>query len=627
MRQHEQTESRVRPVSPRGNKTVSPGDIIYSRYRLLRQTEESQFSASYQAQDISGEPGALVEVEFIDLDRIQNVHGREARAKTLSRAHQCRHISTQTGFLKIYDVIDVAPTSLNLLTVVREYCSAGPMRELMSVVKFSQGHISDLIDSIANALHQLHRHNLTHGDLSPDTVYVHQAPSVSSSPFGSLGEIHYQATLKLPIVVFSSHFTPRDDGSLTIYNTMYMGCGSTVPEFFSGTALSPAADQFLLATFCYELCAERPCFAGATENERLLGILRGEPTPLPRIFSHWEPVIRRGLRKNPDERYADILTFAASFDEAYERNGARRTDDTQPNLLHRLRISLSPSLRSLWLRLARPFVSGGPRLSQYLRAQIDRIVGLLAKPGDPALSEAAAELAILADPEHHVSSDVLVSSLAVRAAGIALLGMVPLVVLFAISLRQLRGPVDPAILQARPQLMRFLYRDRALAVSRTPITQAQYTLVMEQNLSLELAAADGPVTSISIVNAANYCNRLSKLENLPQCYNVSADRVVWTALRDCRGYRLPTFGEWLYLATLGDEVAAAHRRENAPRAWLSRDDAEVRTDAVTSWSENLWGLAGLDDGVWEMVWRAKQPVPDDPLLAGRQIGFRIVRAY
>ena len=66
----------------------------------------------------------------------------------------------------------------------------------------------------------------------------------------------------------------------------------------------------------YELLVGRRPFPGAKVTEVMLAILQKEPTkpsgadPARGVSPEWDPVVLKGLEKNPEDRYQTAIEFA-----------------------------------------------------------------------------------------------------------------------------------------------------------------------------------------------------------------------------------------------------------------------------------------------------------------------------
>jgi serine/threonine-protein kinase len=97
------------------------------------------------------------------------------------------------------------------------------------------------------------------------------------------------------------------------------------PEALSGELVTPAADQYSLATITYLLLSGCLPFTAKTPREMFSQLLSQPPTPLnsakpglkfPAAVEH---VVMRGLSKDPRQRYPDSVIFAKELDTALKQ--------------------------------------------------------------------------------------------------------------------------------------------------------------------------------------------------------------------------------------------------------------------------------------------------------------------
>lgn len=96
------------------------------------------------------------------------------------------------------------------------------------------------------------------------------------------------------------------------------------PEQFSGAAVDPRSDQFGFCASLYRSLYRQPAFAGATPDELMAAVERGEvtrPSGSSDVPGWILAIVRRGLAHDPDERYPsmDALLAALARDPARVR--------------------------------------------------------------------------------------------------------------------------------------------------------------------------------------------------------------------------------------------------------------------------------------------------------------------
>ena len=183
--------------------------------------------------------------------------------------------------------------------------------------------VSTIISQIADAVHAAHIVGIVHRDLKPDNVMYDPATRrVKLLDFGIATDTDMAPEQRLTRAGFF------------VGTLMYVA-----PEALSGELVSPAADQYSLATIAYLLLTGCLPFTAKTPREMFSQLLSQPPIPLNaarpnlRFASAIEQVIMKGLSKAPTQRYPDAVAFASALE------GALAIDDepSKPGLLSRMK--------------------------------------------------------------------------------------------------------------------------------------------------------------------------------------------------------------------------------------------------------------------------------------------------
>ena len=183
--------------------------------------------------------------------------------------------------------------------------------------------VATIISQIADAVHAAHVVGIVHRDLKPDNVMYDPATRrVKLLDFGIATDTDMAPEQRLTRAGFF------------VGTLMYVA-----PEALSGELVSPAADQYSLATIAYLLLTGCLPFTAKTPREMFSQLLSQPPISLNaarpnlRFASSIEQVIMKGLSKSPTLRYPDAVTFASAFESALAVN----EEPSKPGLISRMK--------------------------------------------------------------------------------------------------------------------------------------------------------------------------------------------------------------------------------------------------------------------------------------------------
>jgi serine/threonine-protein kinase len=184
--------------------------------------------------------------------------------------------------------------------------------------------VATIVMQIADAVHAAHAVGIVHRDLKPDNVMYDPATrQVKLLDFGIATDTDMAPEQRLTRAGFF------------VGTLMYVA-----PEALSGELVSPAADQYSLATIAYLMLTGCLPFTAKTPREMFSQLLSQPPVPLneARPGLHFSPaveqVVMKGLSKDPRQRYDDTCAFAEALRDALANTAAA---PTAPGLLDRMK--------------------------------------------------------------------------------------------------------------------------------------------------------------------------------------------------------------------------------------------------------------------------------------------------
>lgn len=163
-----------------------------------------------------------------------------------------------------------------------------------------------IVTQIADAVHAAHAVGIVHRDLKPDNVmYDPVSRQVKLLDFGIATDTDMAPEQRLTRAGFF------------VGTLMYVA-----PEALSGELVTPAADQYSLATIAYLLLSGALPYTAKTPREMFTQLLSQPPIALSaakpglKFPSAVEQVVMKGLHKDPKQRYPDATAFAGALSAA-----------------------------------------------------------------------------------------------------------------------------------------------------------------------------------------------------------------------------------------------------------------------------------------------------------------------
>jgi serine/threonine-protein kinase len=264
------------------------------RYRILGEVGRGAMGIVYKAQDPA--IGRTIAIKSIRLLDLTDEDERERLRERLFREAQSAGILSHPGIVTIYDIAE----ENGMAYIFMEFVNGPPLEKMLRVEQTPDKEtLLSIFRQTAAALDYAHRKGIVHRDIKPANVMIHEDGTTKITDFGVAKIVSQQ---------------------MTVAGTM-MGTPSYMPpEQVQGAAVNGRADQFSLAVIAYEVLTGEKPFIAEYLPTLLYKIVREEPLAPQRLNttlnSQVETVLRRGLAKNPDDRYETCTDFINALSAA-----------------------------------------------------------------------------------------------------------------------------------------------------------------------------------------------------------------------------------------------------------------------------------------------------------------------
>ncbi|HEY1179407.1 MAG TPA: serine/threonine-protein kinase, partial [Phytomonospora sp.] len=259
---------------------------INGRYRLDERIGAGGMGEVWRGEDLTLHRTVAVKMLHANLrDNSEQQARFEAEARTLAQIHHANVVD-------IYDFGQEEGSSFLVMEFVPGRSLGDILRDEKETMTVER--TAGIVVQAAQALNAVHKRGIVHRDIKPDNLIVKEDGTVVLTDFG--------------IARTDMSMTLTADG--TVIGTAYY----MAPEQVSGERPVPASDQYSLGIVTYRCIVGELPFDGTTPMSVAIKQLRD---PVPDLPDSTPPVLAaavlRSLRKKPEDRYPDCLTFAKAL--------------------------------------------------------------------------------------------------------------------------------------------------------------------------------------------------------------------------------------------------------------------------------------------------------------------------
>jgi predicted Ser/Thr protein kinase len=265
------------------------------RYKIVRELGRGAMGVVYHA--IDPNIGRPVAIKTIRLTDVATGDEQKRLRERLFREARSAGMLSHPGIVTIYDVEEQD----GLAYIAMEYVDGPTLDQVLSGPEAipPEGMFSILAQTAA-ALDYAHGKGIVHRDITPANIMITNDGTAKIADFG------------IAKITTSEQFTMT--GSI-VGTPHYMS-----PEQVQGQTIDGRSDQFSMAVMSYEMLTGEKPYTGEHLTTVVYKIVAEEPIPPhrinPSLSGPIENVIRKGLAKKADGRYATCTEFADALEKA-----------------------------------------------------------------------------------------------------------------------------------------------------------------------------------------------------------------------------------------------------------------------------------------------------------------------
>ncbi|MDQ3062451.1 MAG: serine/threonine-protein kinase [Acidobacteriota bacterium] len=260
------------------NPQLSSGQNL-GHYKIIRQIGAGGMGKVFLATDTKLNRKVALKVLHQNLLLDNQANGR------LLREAQATALLDHPHICAIHEISETDDCSF----IVMQYVEGKTLADVLTEKSLSVEKSLDLAIQIADALEEAHAHNIIHRDIKPANIIVNERWQAKVLDFGLAKFVEAES---------NAETAKRLNSSGAVMGTVpYMS-----PEQLRGKRLDARTDIFSFGAMFYEMLCGRQAFAGESHAETISAILNDQPdwTKIPRKL---QPIVRKSLMKNKDERY------------------------------------------------------------------------------------------------------------------------------------------------------------------------------------------------------------------------------------------------------------------------------------------------------------------------------------
>jgi len=294
--------------------------LTISHYRIVEKLGTGGMGVVYVAEDtVLGRRVAIKTLTAARSSTDQHFRGRFLREARSTSKLSHPHIAA---------IYDYGETDDGQPFIVMELVKGETLGDLMLRETLTIPRVIEIIEQVAEALGEAHRHGIIHRDIKPSNIAINERGDVKVLDFGLAKEVGIDAADSAARGLLN---TQTREGVI-VGTPMYLS-----PEQALGVEVDVRSDLFSLGSVLYECIAGQPAFAGKSPADICAKVIRDDPLPPSRlngnVLRELDRITQKALAKKPEARYQTATDMIADLQTAHANLQKRGSDQTVTRLL------------------------------------------------------------------------------------------------------------------------------------------------------------------------------------------------------------------------------------------------------------------------------------------------------
>jgi serine/threonine protein kinase len=278
---------------------LTPGEVLAGRFRIVNFVAAGGMGEVYKAEDLLLDRMVALKLLPKELAEDRESMGQFRREAKTASALNHPNICT------VYDFGEDAGRAF----IAMEYLEGETLSARIQRGPLPTVEALKIAIAVAGALGTAHRKGIVHRDLKPGNIMLTE----SGAMLLDFGLAKYER----PVVSAEDTLTALSGDAQVVGTLPYMS-----PEQLHGQKVDARGDIFAFGAVLYEMFTGKRAFQRKSKSETLIAVDGEEPSPLDQFIKDvpngLDRIVRRCLRKRPDERYANMGEIEQKLKDCYE---------------------------------------------------------------------------------------------------------------------------------------------------------------------------------------------------------------------------------------------------------------------------------------------------------------------